>query len=79
MIGADASAPSSGLAAACLGTPRRSPVSNATDGPDFAPDGVADRLETDIPHRDTAVGLSRPGTPSRDYQPTLRASLVKSP
>ena len=31
------------------------------------------------PDRDTAVGLSRPGTPSRDYQPTLPASLVKSP
>jgi hypothetical protein len=79
MIGADASA---AIVRSCRCVPR-----NATEitglqrnrRPNLAPDDVADRLESATPDRDTAVGLSRPGTPSRDYQPTLPASLVKSP
>jgi hypothetical protein len=71
--------PSSALAAVCLGTPRRSLVSNGTGGSDFAPDDAVDRLETATPDRDTAVVPRRSGRPRRDYQPSLRASLVKSP
>jgi hypothetical protein len=79
MIGADASA---AIVRSCRCVPR-----NATEitglqrnrRPNLAPHDVADRLESATPDRDTAVRLPRPGRPSRDYQPTLRASLVKSP
>ena len=71
--------PSPGLAAACLSTPRRSPVCTATDCPDFAPDDVLDRLERPAPDRDATIAPRRAPRLSRDYQPARRASLVKSP
>jgi len=47
--------PSLGLAAACLGTPLGFPITNPTDGANFAPDDAANRIETATPDRDTAV------------------------
>ena len=79
MNGPDASA---AIVRSCRCVPRNAtgdPCHQRTRPPNLAPDDVADRLESATPDRDTAVGLFRPGTPSRDYQPTLPASLVKSP
>ena len=61
--------PSSDLAAACLGTSRRAPVTNATDRPEFAPDAAPNHLESATSDRDSAVVPLRAARLSRGYRP----------